>query len=61
MNLEWPGESEHSTSINNSPAANLSSLRDATIFALNVSVTLRLLFTGDSLQCFASALPPTTP
>src|ERR1039458_5975424 len=44
MNREWPAGSGDSISINNSPAANRSSLREATIFALNVSVTLRLLF-----------------
>jgi hypothetical protein len=48
MNREWPGDSGHSTSISNSPAANRSSLRDATIFALKFSVTLRVLFTGAS-------------
>jgi hypothetical protein len=43
-----PGESVHSTSINNSPASNFSILRDDTSFALNPKVTLRLLFIGIS-------------
>ena len=48
MNTDCTGASGQSTSINSSPATNLSRRRDAINFASNACVTLRFMLTRDS-------------
>jgi len=59
-NRELSGNSWESTSINNSPAPNLSRLREVASFASNDSVTLRFVFNGNSNRV-AAGLPAQGP